>query len=893
MKVTTHPLNPKQADFRRLFLTVIAFWCAGLYTYAQLTVKGSVTDAEAIPLSGVTILNKGTRTGATTDANGYFEITVPNANTVLVFSFLGFETKEVVAAPSYMNVILSPKDETLGEIVLVGSRNPNRSKTNTSVPVDVIGLQEIKNVLPQTTLNDLLSYLAPSFNNTRQSASDGTEHIDPASLRGLGPDQVLVLVNGKRRHTTSLVNNQSTFGNGSVGTDLSAIPTSAIARVEVLRDGASAQYGSDAIAGVINLILKENTGLEVNTTYGQTSRQDGETVNVNLNYSKKIGALGGFMNLSVEYNSRQKTNRSQNHNLVIFDQAEFGNFFAYDFSNENARSIDDGLLADYGLNRDYFNFQVGDAAIENVQGFLNMELPTSEKAAFYLFGGINVRHGEGFGFRRLPSETENVVPELFPFGFQPSLLSKVNDVSLSTGYRFKWGEWNFDVSNTLGENNFHYTVDNTNNFSLGVLSPTRFDAGGHRFFQDVINVDAQTYFPGVWKGLNIALGTEYRNEQYHIEPGEPASYIDGGAQSFPGFSSLNQVDESRQSIAGYADVEADVTEDFLLGLAGRYENYNDFGSTLNGKLTARWQFAEGYAFRAAASTGFRAPSLHQRYFNNIATDIVDGELLNSGIFRNDSEIARQLGIPKLTEETSVNLSAGFTLKPMDNLLITIDGYKIDIKDRIILTGNLGNDPFGGDIPELQDLFEVYGAATGRFFANAVDTQTWGVDIVVDYNVELGAGKLTSSLLYNLNKNKVGDEINNLPAAFIGQEDVYFGPQERSLIETNMPRQKAVLNLSYKLNKLNLLLRNTYFGEVIRNGFPFGISQTHAGKVVTDASVSYNIASYLQLTAGANNLLDVFPDEQAYENSYFGVFRYAPVQMGTTGAFYFARLSFKW
>lgn len=874
-------------------LSAIACFFITLCTYAQLTVKGAVTNDSGEPLTGVNVTAKGTSRGTTTDANGSFEITIATANTLLIFSYLGYETKEMVATPPYMNVVLQPKDEALGEIILTGNRNPNRSKTNTPVPVDVIGLQSIKNTLPQTNLNDILTYLAPSFNNTRQSASDGTEHIDPASLRGLGPDQTLVLVNGKRRHTTSLVNNQSTFGNGSVGTDLSAIPTSAIERIEVLRDGASAQYGSDAIAGVINLILKKNTGLEVIATYGQTSRQDGETANINLNYGKKIGNLGGFINTSLEYNSRQKTNRSQNHNLVIFDQSEFGNFFAYDFSNDDARAIDDELIAENGLTRDYFNFQVGDAAIQNAQAFTNMELPTSETAAFYLFGGVNIRHGEGFGFRRLPSETENVVPELFPFGFQPSLLSKINDVSLSTGYRFKLGEWRFDLSNTLGENSFYYTVDNTNNASLGADSPTRFDAGGHRFLQDVINVDAQTYFPGFWEGLNVATGAEFRSEQYHIEPGEPASYIDGGAQSFPGFSSLNRVNESRESIAAYADLEANLTKEFLIGVAGRYEHYSDFGSTFNGKLTASIQLAEGYTVRAAASTGFRAPSLHQRYFNNIATDIVDGELLNSGIFRNDSEVARQLGIPELKEETSVNLSMGITMKPVENFVITIDGYNIDIKDRIILTGNLGNDPFGEPIPELRDLFALYGASTGRFFTNAVNTQTWGIDVVLDYNMELGQGKLTSSLLYNFNKNKVNDYLNHIPPVIVGQEDVYFGPQERSLIETNMPRQKAILSLSYQLNKLNFLFRNTYFGQVTRNGFPFGVSQTHAGKVVTDASVSYNIASYLQLTAGANNLLDVFPDEQAYENSYFGVFRYAPVQMGTTGAFYFARISFKW
>ena len=873
------------------FLLSIAFLLTGTFAYTQNTLKGRVTDETGTPLPGVNIVIKGTQSGTTTDINGNFELPAMAPDPVLVFSSLGYETREIRAGASEMTVVLTTQDEALGEVVLVGSRNPNRSKTDTPVPVDVIGLQEIKTTLPQTSLNDMLNYLVPSFNNNRQSASDGTEHIDPASLRGLGPDQVLVLVNGKRRHTTSLINNQSTFGNGAVGTDLSAIPTSAIERVEVLRDGAAAQYGSDAIAGVINLVLKKRTGLEVNATYGQTSRNDGETVNVNLNYGKDIGDLGGFINLSLEYNERQKTNRSQNHNLVIFDQSAFGNFFAYDFSNENAREIDDQYIADNGLTRDDFNFQVGDAAIENMQAFVNMEIPVTQNASFYTFGGFNIRNGEGFGFRRLPSETDNVVPELHPFGFQPSLLSDIHDISLSAGYRFLLGTWRFDLSNTLGENSFHYTVANSNNASLGAASPVRFDAGGHRFFQNVVNLDIQKYHPDILNGFNIAFGAEFRQEQYHISAGEPASYVDGGAQSFPGFSPLNAVNEDRYNVGVYADLEADISDAFLLGLAGRYENYSDFGSTVNGKLSMRYAFSEGYAFRAAVSTGFRAPSLHQRFFNNIATDIVDGVLLNSGTFRNDSEVAEALGIPELREETSMNFSAGFTLKPGPAWLITIDAYKIDIKDRIIYTGNLGNDPFGDPVPELQDLFGLYGASTGRFFTNAVDTETFGVDVVADYTAALGAGKLKASLLYNYNSNKVADELNDIPAAFVGQEDVYFGPQERSLIETNTPRHKGTLTLNYTVNRLAFMVRNTYFGEVTRNGFPFGISQTHGGKIVTDASVSFGFTGKLRLTAGVNNLLDVFPDEQAYENSYFGVFRYAPVQMGTTGMFYFARLSY--
>lgn len=781
----------------------------------------------------------------------------------------------------------------LDEVVVVGSRNSKKTKLETAVPVDVVNLAKIKNLTPQSSANDILTYLIPSFNSNRQSASDGTEHVDPASIRGLGPDQVLVLINGKRRHTTSLVNYQNTVGNGSVGTDLSSIPTSAIKKIEVLRDGAAAQYGSDAIAGVINIIMKDNIGFEANATYGQTSRNDGQTTNVNLNYGAKVGKQGGFVNATLEFNNRDKTNRSQNHNLIIFDQSANNNYFAYDFCDNpaDARKLDDDMLASKGLSRDAFNFQVGDAKIQNIQGFVNTVLPIDENIEFYAAGGFNKRNGMGFGFRRLPSDSWSVVPELYPNGFQPELKSNILDASLISGFKFKISDWTLDVSNTFGGNNFKYEVANSNNASMGANSPTDFKAGSHSFTQNTVNADVSRLYQSVFNGLNVAFGTEYRLENYQILSGDAASYTNGGAQSFPGFSLLNLVNKTRNSIGAYADVELDFTDKLLVGTAARFENYSDFGSTTNGKISARYKITNQIFVRGSASTGFRAPSLQQQFFNNIATDVVDGKILNSGIFTNSSEVAKQLGIPKLKQETSTNYSLGLVFSPLKSLHFTVDAYQIKIDNRIILTGNLGNDPYGNPVPELRTLFEKYGAQTGRFFTNAINTTTKGIDLVADYNMALGAGNINLSLLYNYNKNKVGDNLNAIPTAFMGQEDVYYGPQERSLIETNTPNHKGTFAVNYDIKKFNFLLRNTYFGEVTRNGFPFGIEQKHAGKMVTDLTVSYKVTPKVQLIIGANNLLDVFPDKQVYENSYFGVFKYAPVQMGTTGAYYFGRISY--
>lgn len=877
----------------KLIITLALVLSSSLFFAQNHEINGTITTESGIPLEFATIIVKGSQVNTTSDALGKFTIQSPTNNPTLIVSLFGYQTKEIVAKDHFVDIQLVLESNSLDEIVVVGSRNPNKSKLETAVPVDVVNLAKIRNTTPQTTTNDILTYLIPSFNSNRQSSADGTEHIDPASLRGLGPDQVLVLINGKRRHTTSLVNYQNTVGNGSVGTDLSAIPASAIKRIEVLRDGAAAQYGSDAIAGVINLVLKDNAGLEANATYGSTSRNDGQTTNLNLNYGTKIGSKGGFINLSAEFNDRQKTNRSQNHNLIIFDQSAEGNFFAYDFADDPAQSrqIDDNLLAQNGLKRDDFNFQIGDAKIQNLQGFFNASIPLNDQIEFYASGGISHRKGTGYGFRRLPSETESVVTSIFPFGFQPELNSVVTDLSSSFGFKFKLGEWKLDLSNTIGENKFVYEVSNTNNFSLGDASPTEFKAGNHSFLQNTVNADISRLYKDIFSGLNVAFGAEYRFEKYKIVPGEEASYIDGGAQSFPGFSPLNQVNEDRNSVGIYADVEADITDKFLVGIAGRYEDYSDFGNTINGKLSARYKFLDNLAIRGAISSGFRAPSLHQQYFNNIATDVVDGEILNSGIFRNDSEVAKQLGIPKLKEETSRNYSVGVVFSPTKQLHITADYYHIRIDNRIILTGNLGNDAYGDPVPELRDLFAQYGAQTGRFFTNAINTTTNGLDVIIDYDLNLGKGKLNLSLLYNYNDNKVDDQLNNIPSIFVGQEDVYYGPQERSLIETNTPKHKGTFAVNYGLDKWNFLLRNTYFGQVIRDGFPFGGIQKHNGKVVTDLTVAYKITPKIQFALGANNLFDVFPDRQIYENSYYGVFKYAPVQMGTTGAYYFGRMSF--
>lgn len=784
------------------------------------------------------------------------------------------------------------KEKTIEELILVGNRGSERTKIQTPVAVDVISVQKIQQATPQTTVQDLLNYLVPSFNSVRQSSSDGTEHIDPVTLRGMGPDQVLVLINGKRRHTTSLVNYQNTVGNGSVGTDLSTIPVIAIDRIEVLRDGAASQYGSDAIAGVINIILKKNQGVSASLTYGQTGRNDGETYQAAVNFGTELGKPKSFINFSLQLSHRGKTSRSQNHNLDIY-----GSNFAYDFAQDadQARAEDDAIISQRGLTRDDFNFQIGDAQIKQAQFFANAEYPISENIKLFNFGGFSLKEGQGFGFRRLPNETNSVVTAIYPNGFQPVLGSKIYDISYALGLNYKKNNWNIELSNVLGSNIFNYNVSNTNNASLGVNSPTEFNAGSHSFLQNTVNLDLSKKI----NQFNFAFGGEFRFEQYEIKAGEEASYAQydiygqivnnntsvsdilglGGAQSFYGFSPTNALKKKRTSQSVYADLSYD-TKRLNVDVAARFENYSDFGNTINGKIAARYELIKNLSLRGALGSGFRAPSLQQQYFNNSYADIsYSGTgIVNKGIFTNDSEVAKLLGFDKLKQEKSINASLGITINPINKLLITIDGYYIKVEDRIVITSKF-NHP----------VFANYGVENASFFANAIDTETKGIDLVASYDWLLGKGNLNLNFSANYTQTKIVNY--KFPSELSATQDEFFGPDQVNIIETLSPRAKASLGINYKIAQFNFLVRNTYFGKVTRDGFPYGIVQNFSSKVVTDISVGYDVSKNINFTIGANNLFNIFPDLQTYENSYYGVFKYASVQQGMLGNYFFGRLNF--
>ncbi|NBB73531.1 MAG: TonB-dependent receptor [Bacteroidetes bacterium] len=876
-----------------------------------------MVDAETgTPMQGVNLLVVGMQRGTTTHAEGRYELTLPAGSYTLRASFVGYAAADQpvtvqAGQTSTVDFALQP-GSTLDDVVIVGTRATSRSALESPVPVDAIPVEALTAAAPQTDLNQLLNYAAPSFQVNRQSSSDATEFVDPATLRSLPPDQLLVLVNGKRRHKSSLVNTLNTTGRGAAGTDLNAIPSAAIARIEILRNGASAQYGSDAVAGVINLQLKEATDqLSASVTTGIRNAGDGETVQLEANYGFGLGD-DGFVNVTGLFRDRARTNRADGNDLIIFDQSEQGNFFAYPFTDDpaQARQIDNQILDNRGLEREDFHFRVGQSAIQQGAVFLNSELGLQNGATFYAFGGLSYKNGIGAPFRRLPTEVNNMPflasnedPGFFPNGFQPEMNSDVIDQAITIGLRGAVDGWQVDLSNTFGRNSLDYQMDNTVNASLLASSPTSFYAGKHAFSQNTANLDVSRFFDEALAGLNVAFGGAYRIDHYQIFAGDEASYRDygraqviedgalvtrdtlskaGGTQGFVGFRPENEVDRTRSNVAAYLDTEVNLTEQVLVTAAGRFENYSDFGSTFNGRLAARWGLVDDRLnLRGSVSSGFRAPSLHQIYFNEVRTDINDaGQLVNIGTFSNDSEVARVLGIPRLEEERSRSASVGLTASPTDRLDLTIDGYRIRVDDRVVLTGTFGSSP------GIADLLAQVGAQNAQLFANGADTETIGLDVVATYRLRTGVGNVELSAAGNYNDTDI--EALNVPPALDDQADTFFGRQQKGLLTESNPRTKLTLSADYGVGPLSLFLRTVRFGEFTRAGF--AENQLHSAEWVLDATVSYEIIDGATLSVGANNLLNNYPDKQVLNNSYLGVFEYAPVQQGFNGAFYFARLN---
>ncbi|MBB3696192.1 TonB-dependent receptor [Flammeovirga yaeyamensis] len=814
---------------------------------SDIQISGIITDENGEAIPGVMIFEKGNSAhGTTTNFNGEYHFIV-DEEAVVVIRYMGYQTEEILAKDVPQSFKLTQEAQQLDAIEIVGTRSQNRTVTESPVAIDVINLENVTAATGQLDMNQLLQYVAPSFNAQRQSGADGSDHVDPATLRGLGPDQTLVLINGKRRHQSSLVNLVGTRGRGNTGTDLNAIPMAAIERIEILRDGASAQYGSDAIAGVINIVLKKNTdGVAVNVGTGVTSEGDGESANVDVNYGTELGK-GGFINLTGQYQHRGRTNRMP-------EEETFRNY-------------------------------IGDALSTGFGGFVNAGLPLSENTEAYVFGGASVRHGESYAWTREADDDRNV-PEIYPNGFDPNIISDIADYSVSAGVKTNIKDWKVDFNNTFGYNEFKYSVDQTLNASLGANSPTSFYSGKHYLSQNVTGVDISKYFDGFLNGLNIAFGSEFRIDTYGIGAGEEASYknysdgsVPGGAQGFPGFRPENEVNAQRTNVALYLDIETDITDKWMIAVAGRYENYSDFGGTLNGKIASRYEFSKAFAVRGAVSTGFRAPSLAQKHYSSIFTDVVGGVTMEKVITPNDSELAKALGMPELKQEKAFNASLGFTANLLDGLSLTVDGYYVAIDDRIVLTG-----AFEDTDPEIGDELKELDVSAAQFFTNALDTRTLGLDVVLAYSFDIDAHNFTTSVAGNINRMELGDITTN--EKLTGKEDIYFGEREQMFLLASAPNHKFNYTINHSYKKLATMIRLNQFSSVELMDWDGEIDH-YAGRLTTDIAITYSFNPKLRWTIGGNNIFNVYPTKQDPLSTETAGY-WDPVQMGFNGAYFYTK-----
>ena len=886
------------------------FLYSSLFAQEKGTITGTVTDAtNGEVLIGVNIIVVGSTTGFTTSLDGTYEHKLNAGTYTFRAGYLGYEAVEkrvTIKSGETINVDfqLRPAPLQIGEeLIILGSRTL-RTVTGTPVPVDIISSTEIQQS-GYMQIDQVLQNLAPSFHAAPQTISDGTDHINPAHLRGLGPDQVLVLVNGKRRHKSALIHVNGTVGRGTVGTDLNSIPLSAVERIEILRDGASSQYGSDAIAGVINIVLKSSSKFTADIQGGVTGEGDGEQVKTSVSYGTDIGDEGYFV-VTGEYLDRARTNRS-------------GTWTGDIFLGIDGKEATDAELNSRGLTRDDFSMKTGQSDAVFGMAFYNTAVPLSGGFEFYSFGGLSHRKGEATGFFRLPNSEARVVPEIYPNGFLPQIHTEVQDLSFASGLRGNLNGWDFDFSVSYGTNSFLFNIENTNNASIGTASPVTFDAGKLGFGNTLGNIDVVKLIDtkGKLKSLSFILGGEFRVENYFIEAGEVASWQlgnggsvpgvdfdttssggpkDPGSQVFAGFQPDNEVDRFRNSAGVYAGFETEFSDNFLVDIGGRFENYSDFGSTFNGKIATRIGFGKNFAIRGAFNTGFRAPSLHQMWFNNVSIQFVidpeTGELEPTRVLtsHNKSSITKAFGIPDLKEETSLNFSAGFITTPITGLSISGDFYFITIDDRIVLTSRFSDsDPI---VAELLEPFSSLGVGAAQFWANAVNTETKGVDIIVAYNTIMGDGILAFSLAANFTETEVTDVI--VPSSLLeGFEETIFNREEKNRLEDGIPQQKGTFSVAYRVDRFNVTARVNYFGKIYYKPTNPENDETFSAQVLLDLDFGYEIIPGLKLSVGGNNILNTFPDEHQKDanrsNERF-IYSRRVTQFGMNGGFYYGRIT---
>jgi iron complex outermembrane receptor protein len=804
--------------------------------------------------------------------------------------------------------------ENIEVISVTGTRRSLRSIAESTVPVDIITSNDMMST-GQLEISQVLANQIPSFNYPSATIADGTDHARPAVLRGLAPDHTLVLINGKRRHSGALLNLAGVVGRGSTSVDLNMIPSSAIKRVEVLRDGAAAQYGSDAIAGVINIVLKDaSEGGSVSVTYGQYDSQMAGAPNFKSTYTDSNGSLGfnlgddrevsdgntrtvsansgfslndkGFLNVSIEYRDNDPTQRSG------FDP------------REQYSRLDDGSLDPRELTIDRYNHRFGKAGLEDYALFYNMGYDLDDGLNLYSFGSYSKREGNSGGFYRRAKDSRNV-EALYPNGFLPQIETDVEDYSIALGLKGESDDWTWDVSSNYGRNDFALGVVNSVNTSLGANSPTEFDNGALVYDQWIINADANTTLDlGLPDKVYFTIGAEYRRESYNIEQGEEASYItaldangdpvaSGGAQVLSGFGPASVTDTSRHNISVFTEFDAYLTEDWNVVFASRYENYSDFGDTLTSKLASRYSITQNLSLRGAISTGFRAPSLAQSSYRQISTVLENNQPFEVGLFPTDAPAAKALGAKKLDAEDSVNVTAGFMFN-QDSFSLTVDAYRIDIDDRVVLSENLT----GSAVQQILANAGELNTESVRYFTNAIDSTTQGVDIVATYSLTLNnLGDVRLNAAANFNDTEV-THIDDNPAQLnsLGDEYVVFARREVGRFEEGTPDSKWNLSAVWSVDQWQTTLRTTRYGEVADISTTAARDEYLNAKWITDLEIAYQADEHWKFAVGANNLFDQYPqatvDNIGYSN-FSQIFPYTPyAPYSLDGRFLYGNITYR-
>lgn len=773
---------------------------------------------------------------------------------------------EAQAAPT--QDAAAPPEES-DAIVVTGTRAQGRTRLDSASPVDVLSAASLQRQ-GTTEVAAALQAIAPSIDFPRAAATDATDAVRPATLRGLSPDQTLVLINGVRGHPSAVLNTNGSVGRGSSAVDLNTVPVTALDRIEVLRDGASAQYGSDAIAGVVNLRLREaRSGGGATVTYGfydtevETARGErrvrGEPT-VTASAWQGIGLGGdGFLTLSGEYTKRQPTNRA-------------------DF--------------DPRVNPTRITGRFGDPEVEQYTGFANAGVSLGENWQLYGWAGYQDRDTRGAAFPRLPGVTAGYnVATLYPNGFLPIINTKSTDLNSALGVRGDVGGWNVDLNVSYGRNRIKFRTLNSANFAAGNASQTDFDTGGITYDQWVAGLDVTRRFD-VFQSLNVAFGLEGRREGYRITAGEPAgqpvSGVSAGAQGFPGLSTANALDRSRRNGSAYIDVEAQLTDAILLGVAGRYEDYSDFGSTANGKVSLRWDVAEWLALRGTASTGFRAPSLQQQFFTSTASVVQNGVPFLTITTPSTSPLGTALGGVQLQPEKSTNFSAGTVIR-FGGFDLTVDGYYIRLRDQLALSENI-NASFS---PAVAALLSPYGVTAARFFINGLRSTTKGIDAVAHYRWRTeGAGAFDFTVAGNVNT----VDVTGVPTstAVLNPAPTLFARSRILTIEQGTPGEKVSGTVDWSLDRVGALARVTYYGEVNQPGTTPAADIRTGRHAVTDLELRYQATPGGQVALGVSNLFDVYPDRTTAANNSTGVVGfpyYSP--FGFNGRYLYVRAGLNW